>query len=325
MAKNLKLFEHNVPYELCTSVRKGLPFVITPYIELILKGILASAQTQFPITICHLIVMANHIHMLIVVQDTEDVPRFMDHFKTESAHALNKLMGTTGESFWCEGYDSPAILSPTNFLHRMRYLYLNPVEANLCTKARNYKGISTYNNLLKGDSTETWRKYSRNQYPELPEGRIPRAYEAELLDHFSKARGINYKLKIEPWAWLSSYQESKSWKKKDTLSRFLTMLNRAEEDLSVDPEKVIPEELQRNREIRTFYRSKRKGKKMLCLSDCIEQRKRVIAFIKEKSKLARDAYKKRIGGDYTAFPPPGFFLPGGALLANLILPSLLLL
>ena len=54
------------------------------------------------------------------------VTRFIDHLKT-AAHDMNKLMGTAGESCWCDGYDFPVILSPTNFRHRMRYLYLNMV------------------------------------------------------------------------------------------------------------------------------------------------------------------------------------------------------
>jgi hypothetical protein len=234
-------------------------------------------------------------------------------------------MGTTGRSFWCEGYDDVPILSAQKFLERMVYLYLNPVKAKLCLKSRNYKGIHTYSNLINGDSVETWRKVSRTEIPELPEGRLSRAYEAELLEHFSNAKGLNYQLKIEPWAWLGTFSESKSWKKKEVLSRFLTMLSKAEDALNLDETKIVPEAVQRSREIRTPYHSKRSGKKMLCFSDCIEQRKRFIAYIKEKSALARDAYQRRIRGEHTALPPPGFFLPGGALLANIAFPYLLLL
>jgi len=324
MPRKLRNYFHGLPYEICTSVQTGLPFVIAPYMEFLLKGILASAQSQHPVTICHFVIMANHIHLIIVVQDPADVPRFMEHFKTETAHVLNKLMGTTGRSFWCEGYDPVPILSAEKLLERMVYLYLNPVKAKLCLRSRDYKGIHTYSNLLNGDTTETWRKVSRTEIRELPEGRLSRAYEAELLEYFSKARGLNYQLKIEPWAWLGAFPESKSWKRKDVRSRFLAMLSKAEANQNLDRTKIVPEAAQRNREIRTPYRSKRSGKKMLCFSDSREQREGFIAYIKAQSALARDAYQRRVRGDHTALPPPGFFLPGGALLANIAFPYLLL-
>jgi REP element-mobilizing transposase RayT len=325
MARKLKHYSHGLAYEICTSVQFGLPFVIAPYMEFLLKGILAAAQSLFPVTICHMVVMANHIHLIIIVKDPADVPRFMDYFKTESAHVINRLMGTTGRSFWCEGYDDVPILSAKKFLERMVYLYLNPVKAKLCLRARNYKGIHTYGALINGDTTETWRKVSRSEIPELPEGELSRTFEAELLEKFSKARGLNYQLKIEPWAWLRIFPDSKDWKRKEVLSRFVRMLSDAEEELNLDETKIIPEVVQRAREIRTPYQSKRSGKKMLCFSDCAEQRKQFISYIKEKSTLARDAYQRRSRGDRTALPPPGFFLPGGMLLANVAFPAHLLL
>ena len=87
------------------------------------------------------------------------------------------------------------------------------------------------------------------------------------------------------------------------------MLNKAETDLDLDETKIVPEAVQKSRNIRTPYRSKRSGMRMLCFSDCLEQRKRFISYIKEKSSLAREAFRRRSRGDRNAFPPPGFFLP----------------
>jgi len=320
--KNPKLFINNVPVEICTSIRTGLPFVATPYIELILKGILAAAQTMFPVTICHFIVMANHIHLLIVVQNPNDVPRFMDYFKTESAIAMNKLLGTTGQSFWVDGYDSPSILSAEKFLERMQYLYLNPVEASLVSSMEKYPGISSYNELLNGVSIEQYKKISRDEFFELPHGRLSKAYEAELAQGYKDARGLTYELKIEPWAWLQCYGESRNCNPEEAKERFLRRLKTEEERVAASKPSFLGTEKIQNQDIRTPYKSKRNGRKMICLSHCKEQRGRMIGIFKEFTKLARKSYQLRKAGISSAAPPPGFFLPGGMLLANIVFPNL---
>jgi hypothetical protein len=56
------------------------------------------------------------------------------------------------------------------------------------------------------------------------------------------------------------------------------------------------------------------------MSHCPEQRRTVIEFVKNQTRRAREAYQRRKAGESSALPPPGFFLPGGALLANLVFP-----
>ena len=325
MPENPKLFINDIPIEICTSVQKGLPFVSAKYMEIILKGCLAAAQSLFPVTICHLVIMANHLHILLIVKNPEDVPKFMDYFKTESAHALNSLMGTKGQSFWVDGYDSPPILSPSKFLERMQYLYLNPVEAALTKQVSLYKGISTYKELLSGDSVTQWKKLSRNQFSELPTGFLSNTYLRELAESFEAAKGVDYSLKIEPWAWLRCYPESTDWQPERIRASFLTRLKDAEQAVGRENKSCLSFELQENRDIRMPYKSKRSGKKSICLSDCPTQRSYLIAKFKEFTKQARLAFKKRRAGEHSAMPPPGFFLPGGVLLANISLPFLFLL
>lgn len=322
MPENPKLFIHNVPVEICTSVQRGLPFVHTLYMEILLKGILAAAQTLFPVTICHLVVMANHIHILIVVKDPEDVPRFMNYFKSETAHALNRLIGNTGQSFWLSGYDSPLILSAEKFLERMEYLYLNPVEASVVSKVGQYKGISTYDALLKGDSIRSYKKVSRTEIGELPHGKLSTTFQADLAQSFLDGKGLTNELTIEPWAWLQCYEESKQWSPERVKERFLTQLEESEKRIARENRQLVSNNSLDD--IRAPYRSKRSGKKMICLSDCPEQRSNLISRFKQLTKLARISYQQRRQGIRDACPPPGFFLPGGALLANIVLPQVFL-
>jgi len=322
MPENPKLFINNIPIEICTSVQRGLPFVHAKYMEILLKGILAAAQSMFPMTICHFIFMANHIHLLAIVNNPEDVPRFMDYFKSETGHVLNRLMGTTGQSFWISGYDSPSILSAEKFLERMEYLYLNPVEAEIASSCRLYKGLNTFESLLQGDTIERHRRVGRNLVNELPHGNLSKSFQSELANSFLEAEGLDYELRIEPWAWLSCYEESCEWEVEAVQKRFLSKLVESEKRIQGRgpdfPSKPT------NQDIRTPYNSKRRGLKMICLSDCPKQRSAFISTFKILANLARTAYQQSKLG-IRIVPPPGFFLPGGALLANVVLPSIFLL
>src|SRR5215216_5194464 len=74
-------------------VEEGLPFVPTAYLNEIVWSILARAQTLYPVKICHLFLMANHLHFILAVDNPEDIVRFMERFKTETAHMVNRLRG----------------------------------------------------------------------------------------------------------------------------------------------------------------------------------------------------------------------------------------
>lgn len=316
MSGNHKVLVHSIPYELCTSVQSGLPFVATAYMRFLLAGVLAAAQALYPVTVCHFVVMGNHIHFIIIVQNPEDVVHFMRYFKTEVAHIMNRLLGTTGQSFWVDGYDSVMILSPEKLLERMEYIYLNPVSAGLVRSIEDYPGLNTFPCLASEKVTIQGKKISRDSVEELPHGYLNKRKRAELARQFAEGPGVECELVIEPWAWLKSFSYSREWDIEEVRARFLSRLKEREE--KTRKEHVLGAQALEEQDIRKPYKSEREGQKMLCMSHCPEQRKTVIDFLKTQIGYAREAYQRRKRGEKSALPPPGFFLPGGALLANLL-------
>ncbi len=69
-------------------------------------------RQSFPVRICHILVEATHIHLVVVVINPDHVEAFFRHFKTESAQMINGLLGRNKRTLWYEGYDSPIILTP---------------------------------------------------------------------------------------------------------------------------------------------------------------------------------------------------------------------
>lgn len=323
MPSNPKIFINRVPYEVCTSVQRGLPFVATRYMKVLLEGILAAAQSLYPVTVCGYVVMGNHLHFLLIVQDPEDLARFMGYFKTEVAHVLNRLLGRTGESFWEDGYDSVMILSPEKFLERMEYIYLNPAAAGLVRSIEEYPGLSTYGALRTEKQVKSCKKVSRDAVEELPEGYLSKRTREALAERFLEGPGLEYELKVEPWAWLDCYTSSRAWDVDETREAFEARLKDRERELAKERASVLGANALESQEIRKEYRSERDGKRMLCMSHCPEQRRTVIQYLKVQIAEARESYRRRKRGEHGVLPPPGFFLPGGALLANLVLPIFL--
>ena len=44
---------------------------------------------------------------------------FMERFKCETAHAVNRLLGRRQVTVWCKGYDSPVILTLDDLVEKL--------------------------------------------------------------------------------------------------------------------------------------------------------------------------------------------------------------
>jgi REP element-mobilizing transposase RayT len=68
------------------SLEQGLLLLANPLCEAIVKSCLARAQFKYPVKISAFIINANHVHLIIKVDNPDNVSKFMQYFKTESAH-----------------------------------------------------------------------------------------------------------------------------------------------------------------------------------------------------------------------------------------------
>lgn len=97
----------------CTfSLEEKLLLLANALCQALVKSCLARACKLYPVRICHMIVEATHIHLVLVVTDPDHVQAFFRHFKTESAHMIDALLRRAKRTLWCEGYDSPIVLTP---------------------------------------------------------------------------------------------------------------------------------------------------------------------------------------------------------------------
>lgn len=317
---------HGSVVELCSSTQSGLPLAAVAYVTLLIEGILAQATTLYPVTICHYVFMANHFHMIIVVQDPEKVQDFVGYVKQEIAHVLNRLCGTTGLKFWLDGFDSPIILDAEKLQERLLYLYGNPVAAGLVESIDEYPGVNSFKAVSSGEHEKDVFRIPRSAVTELPKRELSEAQIRELTHTLQSAKGVQkLKLHVQPWACFRVFHEERLFsdeKLRESLLRDIRLRELLHGRSRKTP--VLGASKLRVQDPRVKYRSKRSGKRMIALSSDVDLRCSFIDWFKKQSKLAASAYQNWRSSKQPSYPPPGFFFPGGVLFSNLIFANLLL-
>ena len=202
---NRKLYIHGTVVEVCFRTEEGLPLPAKPYVKVILESILARAHTLYPVTICHCLVMANHLHMLIVVDDPACVPAFIGYLKGESAHAINRLRGRKKRTVWSDGFDSPIILDAENAIKAIVYIYSNPQRADLVESIEKYPHFSTWEAFLAGGEERTVLRIPRDSIPALPKRTLSFSEQNELARKLKEEGREECLLVFDPDAWMECF------------------------------------------------------------------------------------------------------------------------
>ena len=100
-------------------------------------------------------VMNNHVHMLIESQKLENLTQFMQRLNTTYAKYYNKKYNRVGYVFR-NRYLAEGIYNETYLYNCIKYIYYNPVKANICKYPEDYP----YSNYKKIKDIE--RNYNEN-------------------------------------------------------------------------------------------------------------------------------------------------------------------
>lgn len=304
------------------TVEEGLLLLSNPLCQAIIQSCLAAAQKLYPVRICHILVEATHVHLIFVVYNPDDVPAFLRHFKTETAHMLNRLLGRKKRTVWGKGYDSPKVLTVTRAIAAIAYLYANPAKDNLIRSIDEYPGFSSWEMFRSEQPTRYWKRLRRPQFRTLTrDSHNLRGYTKEANRLVAESTEIET-FTLEPNAWLEAFgftepEEQKQINKR-LLERIRTLEARAERIRKQQNKSVLGRERLLRQEIDLSYRPSRKGRKMWCLSD---RRSIRIEFIQTFKKLRREARRVLAlwrTGDISVKYPPGLYPPSMPKLANVI-------
>lgn len=307
------------------TVEEGLVLLCNPLCRAIIESCLAAAQELYPVRISHLLVEATHVHLVLTVYNPEHVPAFMRHFKTESAHMINSLLGRKKRTLWCDGYDSPTVLTFAKAMMVISYIYSNPAKDDLVRTVDEYPGFSSWKMFTSGECTKVWKRLRRPQFRALAkDSHNLKGYtrEAErLLADSSELQTFA----LEPNAWLEAFRITDPAEQQRINTRLIervrTLEARAARRREREKKNVIGRERLTTQRFDLTYRPSRKGKRMWCLA---ERRAIRLAYIRMFKKLKKEA--RRIlalwrQGDMTEMYPPGLYPPSFPKLANALLVS----
>lgn len=91
------------------------------------------------------VVMPNHCHVLIQLNDRMTLSRIVHSWKSFTGHSMKKLVGNAGETAmqpgfpgWQRDYWDRYIRDENHFYRAVDYVQQNPVKAGLCSHAREW-------------------------------------------------------------------------------------------------------------------------------------------------------------------------------------------
>lgn len=296
-----------------TTVEQDLMFPANPLVELILRKCLAQALKLYGIVISHLLFETTHLHLLITIGNPEDLKDFMRHFKAESAHAINRLLGRRKRTVWCEGYDSPTILDLDKAIEMISYLYSNPAKDDLEDSIDKYPGFSTWRSFVKGEQTFKSVYLARDDFRKLSDNRVLtyREYsnEARILSRGRKRNSF----RIFPDAWMQAFGVAAPEEIKKVNERIVRRVREREQEAREERiregRSVIGARKLMNTQIGQAFLPRRSGIKTICLASSKKVRAAFIERAKRLFALGREIYEQWKKGEWHIPYPIGLYPP----------------
>ena len=301
-----RYFENNCAYFITNRLASGLPFVPCEYVNNVIKGILAKANTKYPnINICNYLWMRNHYHMLIVTNgNPADIANFMNILNGELAKAVAIWLGKKNIKVWGQRYNCLRLLTPEDVIEKVAYLYLNPVTANFVDKVCRWPGVSSYGIEKEEDVVAEYLKPSILQ--RLPKSKLTMRINEVLISN--SREGKKFKMTIKPFAWVECFEDSESIEfYKIQISNKIGLEETKLEQKRKYPVMGALECKQQNPH--QIYIPRNRGKRMFCMSSCLELRKQFIELYKDFCERCILTWKSWQKGNLGIPYPSGGFLP----------------
>lgn len=321
MPSNPKLYVPNKVCFLTSRIEEGLPLVAAEHVKLILEGILARATEKYDVTLCHHSWMGNHFHMLTVVRDPEAVSRFLCFVKTESSHAVNRLLGRNRRTVWNGGSDSPVLLTAEDVVEKIGYLYANPAEANLVDTIDEYPMLSSWGMYRKKQFTKRCPVITRVAIPSLGAKHLSLRHQKAFAASLRETAKTHAVLCIHPYAWVECFPELRKLTKLQIDELIISRVQRKEGSArNCRTRPVLGALALKTQNMDIPHQPKKFARKMICISSDRSLRLDFLRWAKDLFFRAKQTYTGWKNGDFTLIYPPGLFPPRHPRRANLLAP-----
>jgi hypothetical protein len=123
----------------------------SPALNEIVGGVLGRAQAEVPVR-CHAAVfLSSHFHLLLSVDDAQQLAEFMRYLDTNLALEINRLHDRKG-TVWGRRYQAILVSEEEAAqVGRLRYLLAHGVKEGLVAHARDWPGVHSVREILAGE------------------------------------------------------------------------------------------------------------------------------------------------------------------------------
>jgi REP element-mobilizing transposase RayT len=138
----------------CRALHSRLLFRPSPELNQIIIGTLARAKRRYDVRVCFFVCISNHLHMLLGVDDAQQLARFVGYFSSKLAKEVGRLTGWTQKIF---GRRYQAIVvsdEEAAQLERLRYGLAHGCKEDLVERPRDWPGVHAVRAMLEGEVLE---------------------------------------------------------------------------------------------------------------------------------------------------------------------------
>jgi REP element-mobilizing transposase RayT len=317
MPRLRKIILNNQIHFVTLSVEEGIMLPANPLVKFLIKAALIRAYKHHPLDINHLLVNGTHMHMITRIENPLDLPKFMERFKTESAHYLNRILGRKKRTVWCARYDSPALLTKDAVMSKIAYLYTNPVKDGLIESINKYPGLSSWEHYRSNTPKMTCNYIRRDSLFEMTQDKGYSFFDKmrKLLIKDNPAKGY---FEFNPNGWMKSFNITEVSEVNEINKAIKERINEIQGKIYEDKLDFMGRAKLENQGIDLSYRPKRSGRKMWCICENKALRRQFINFAKNLCEEANEIYQNILQGDFSELYPAGLFPPRLPYLHSLI-------
>ena len=120
----------------------------------IVVGVMGRALEVSPLELCGAVFLANHMHLLVVVHEQQELSRYMHHLAGNLSKEVGRIRGWRG-SMWERRYDGIVVShEPEEQWSRLKYLLSHSVKEGLCVSPYDWPGVHSARALATGEKLE---------------------------------------------------------------------------------------------------------------------------------------------------------------------------
>lgn len=168
MRSRYKIYSESGVYFITSTVIDWVPIFINEGIMRIILDSFKYCQREKDLFILGFVIMPNHFHMLICMEDPDRIPGVVRDLKRHTSQEITRYIVASKEqrdlfwlkpfwgkkvnTVWQEGYHPVLIKSDKWFEQKLEYMHMNPVKKGFVEEPQHWKYSSARNYTLDDHS-----------------------------------------------------------------------------------------------------------------------------------------------------------------------------